>query len=78
MLEQPEATRDLRGSRFGWSGMAAILEREAGYELLSLALIAVGLALIDAQQRAQCADRLITFALGVMARSMGAKKTPPQ
>jgi hypothetical protein len=57
--------------------IAEFLEREAGYELTSLLLIAVGLALVDAAQRAQCADRLITFALGVLARSMGSKKVPP-
>ena len=54
--------------------LAGFLEREAGYQLLSLFLIVAGLALIAGPQRAQAADRLITFALGVMARSMGAKK----
>lgn len=58
--------------------IAEFLEREAGYELLSLALIIGGLALVDGPARAQSADRLITFGLGVMARSMGARKNPPQ
>jgi hypothetical protein len=51
--------------------ISEFLEREAGYELLSLLLIAGGLILVDGPQRAQAADRLITFALGIMARSMG-------
>jgi hypothetical protein len=57
-----------------------LLEREAGYELLSLLLIVVGMVLIDGPHRAQMADRLITFALGVMARSMGvtARRTAAQ
>jgi hypothetical protein len=57
--------------------IAEFLEREAGYELLSLVLIVGGLTLIDGTQRAQAADRLITFALGIMARSMGARKITP-
>jgi hypothetical protein len=56
--------------------IAEFLEREAGYELLSLLLIIGGLALVDGAVRAQSADRLITFGLGVMARSMGARKNP--
>jgi hypothetical protein len=54
--------------------IAEFLEREAGYELLSVLLIAAGLVLVDGPQRAQAADRLITFALGIMARSMGGGK----
>jgi hypothetical protein len=56
--------------------LAEFLEREAGYELLSLLLIVGGMALVDGTQRAQAADRLITFALGVLARSMGGTKRP--
>jgi hypothetical protein len=56
--------------------IAEFLEREAGYEMLSVALIVGGLALVDGAARAQSADRLITFGLGVLARSMGAKKNP--
>ena len=51
--------------------IAEFVEREAGYVLVGLFLIAVGMALVDGPQRAQAADRLITFALGVMATSMG-------
>jgi hypothetical protein len=54
--------------------LGGFLEREAGYELLSLILIAGGLALVDRAQRAQAAERLITFALGVLARSMGSER----
>jgi hypothetical protein len=50
------------------------LEREAGYELLSLLLIIGGMVLVDGPQRALAADRLVTFGLGVMARSMGGRK----
>lgn len=56
--------------------VAEFLEREAGYEIVSLVLIVAGMMLLDGPQRAQAADRLITFALGVMARSMGSRKTP--
>jgi hypothetical protein len=54
--------------------IAEFVEREAGYALVSLFLILIGLVLLDGPQRAQAADRLITFALGVMARSMGSNR----
>jgi hypothetical protein len=54
--------------------IADFLEREAGYELLSLFLIVGGLCLLDGPARGQAADRMLTFALGVMARSMGVRK----
>jgi len=55
--------------------IAAFLEREAGYELISLLLIIGGLCLLDGPAaRGQAADRILTFTLGVMARSMGAHK----
>jgi hypothetical protein len=53
---------------------AEFLEREAGYELLSLLLIIGGMALVDGPHRTQAADHIITFAMGVLARSMGARK----
>lgn len=55
------------------------IEREAGYAILCMCLIIGGMAFVDGPQRALAADRLITFALGVMARSMGSRKNlPPQ
>lgn len=55
-------------------GLAAFLEREAGYHVVSLALILIGVFLIDAAQRAQIARDLVVFGTGVLARSMGSKK----
>lgn len=57
--------------------IAEFVEREAGYALVSLLLICIGLVLVDGPQRQQAADRLITFALGVMARSMGSNRKLP-
>jgi len=56
---------------------AGFLEREAGYAVMSMMLIAAGLVLVDPAHRALSADRIITFALGVLARSMGAVRKPP-
>jgi hypothetical protein len=58
------------------AGLAAFLEREAGYELLSLVLIAIGMLVLDPPTRAQVARDLVSFALGILARSMGARRTP--
>lgn len=52
----------------------ALLEREAGYHLMSFSLIITGLLVIEPTKRAEVAHDLITFGLGVMARSMGSKK----
>ncbi len=56
--------------------IAELIEREAGYILLSLVVMICGMALLDGPARATAADRLITSALAIMARSMGSKKTP--
>jgi hypothetical protein len=58
-------------------GFAALLEREAGYHVVSLILIGVGVTLVDQASRAQVAHDLVIFGTGVLARSMGAKKNPP-
>lgn len=55
----------------------ALLEREAGYHLMSFSLIVLGVLLIEPVKRAEIAHDLITFGLGVMARSMGSKKPDP-
>lgn len=59
--------------------IADLLEREAGYHLVSLALILIGVTAIDAQQRPQVGHDLIVFGTGVLARSMSGKlaKGPP-
>lgn len=53
------------------SGLALFLEREAGHDLMSIALIGFGLLLLDPQARAAAAHDLVVFGLGVLARSMG-------
>lgn len=55
-------------------GIAAFLEREAGYHVVSLALIIAGVALLDPAQRPQVAHDLVVFGTGVLARSMGSRK----
>jgi len=56
-------------------GLANLLEREAGYSIISLFLILGGVLLIDgAQARGQVAHDLVVFGLGVLSRSMGSKK----
>ncbi len=57
-------------------GLALFLEREAGYHVVSLALIIVGIAMADASQQGQLARDLVLFGLGVLARSMGGKGRP--
>jgi hypothetical protein len=59
------------------SSLAALLEREAGYQLISLVLIVTGVSLVDAAQRPQIAHDLVLFGTGVLARSMGAKIHTP-
>jgi hypothetical protein len=54
--------------------IAGLLEREAGYFLISLALITVGVCLVDSASRGQVAHDLVVFGTGVLARSMGVKK----
>jgi hypothetical protein len=56
------------------SAVAASLEREAGHNLLSAALVLAGILLIDPAQKAQVSHDLIVCGLGVLARSMGAPK----
>jgi hypothetical protein len=53
------------------------LEREAGYHMVSLMLIATGVILVDNTQRPQIAHDLVIFGTGVLARSMGSRKQPP-
>lgn len=62
------------------ANFALFLEREAGYHVVSLALIAAGVILVDPSQRPQIAHDLVIFGTGVLARSMGSKKaeTPPE
>jgi hypothetical protein len=54
--------------------IAACLEREAGYCLISLAVISAGVRFMDPSQRAQVGHDLVVFGMGVLARSMGANK----
>jgi hypothetical protein len=58
--------------------LAEFMEREAGYSLVSCIIIALGVSLSDATQRGQFARDLVIFGLGVLARSMGSKKTTQQ
>ena len=53
------------------TAIAVFLEREAGHNLLSAALILAGVAMLDPAQRAVSSRDLIVFGLGVLARSMG-------
>lgn len=53
------------------------LEREAGYHCVSLLLIAAGIYLVNPEQRPQIAHDLVIFGTGVLARSMGSRKTLP-
>jgi hypothetical protein len=55
-------------------GLAIFMEREAGYQAMSLALIVFGVYISDGKARTEIAHDLIVFGLGVMARSMGTKK----
>ena len=50
-----------------------LLEREAGYHLISLLVILVGILVIDAQARGAVGHDLVIFGLGVMSRSMAGK-----
>jgi hypothetical protein len=59
------------------AAFALFLEREAGYHVVSLALIAAGIVLVDPSQRPQIAHDLVIFGTGVLARSMGSKSHPP-
>lgn len=56
------------------SGLAQFLEREAGYHMVSLVVILVGVMLLDAGQRPQVSRDLVVFGTGVLARSMGGKQ----
>ena len=53
------------------TAVAVFLEREAGHNLLSAALILAGISMMDPAARAQASHDLIVFGLGVLARSMG-------
>lgn len=56
---------------------AVFLEREAGYTVVSLAVIVLGVGIADPALRPQFARDLVMFGLGVLARSMGSKKLAP-
>jgi hypothetical protein len=56
------------------TSLALFLEREAGYHAVSLVLIVAGMWLVDPANRAQVGRDLVVFGLGVLARSMGAKR----
>ena len=58
----------------GITSLALLFEREAGYHLVSLFLISLGVVLVDSSQRPQIAHDLVIFGTGVLARSMGARK----
>ena len=60
--------------RFFLTGCVNFLEREAGYHVISLTLILVGVCLVDPQQRPQIAHDLVVFGTGVLARSMAGKQ----
>jgi hypothetical protein len=51
--------------------VAVFLEREAGHNLLSAALVIAGISMLDPAQRQVPSRDLIVFGLGVLARSMG-------
>jgi hypothetical protein len=53
------------------TAVALFLEREAGHNVLSAALVLAGISLMDPAGRAQASRDLIVFGLGVLARSMG-------
>ncbi len=57
--------------------MAVFLEREAGYHIVSLAVIAIGISMADPLARAALARDLVIFGLGVLSRSMGGKAQVP-
>jgi hypothetical protein len=59
------------------AAFASFLEREAGYHMVSLCLIATGVILVDNATRPQVAHDLVIFGTGVLARSMGSKKATP-
>ena len=60
------------------SSIALFLEREAGYHVVSLALIVAGIVIVDAAQRGPLGHDLVVFGLGVLSRSMaGAKADAP-
>lgn len=54
---------------------AIFIEREAGHNVTSMALIIFGMFLLDTQTRAQAAHDLVIFGLGVLSRSMGQTST---
>ena len=54
------------------TSIALFLEREAGHNVLSAALVLAGIAMLDPAQRSVSSRDLIVFGLGVLARSMGA------
>jgi hypothetical protein len=56
------------------TAIAVFFEREAGYNVLSAALVLAGIAMLDPAQRAVSSRDLIVFGLGVLARSMGGGK----
>jgi len=53
------------------TAIAVFLEREAGHNILSAALVVAGISMLDPAQRAVSSRDLIVFGLGVLARSMG-------
>jgi len=55
------------------AGLARFVEREAGHNLLSLAIIVTAVVIMDPGARAQAAHDLLVFGLGVLARSMGSQ-----
>lgn len=52
------------------TNIAVFLEREAGYQLISLFLIVFGMILMRGPQQEAAAHDLFVFGLGVLARSM--------
>jgi len=56
--------------------IALFMEREAGYQFISMAVILLGVGISDPVARAQFAHDLVLFGLGVLARSMGVRKHP--
>jgi hypothetical protein len=56
---------------------ADFLEREAGYHVVSLLLIGVGVFFVDPAKRYEIAHDLVVFGTGVLARSMAGKTKGP-
>ena len=58
-----------------WLGLVRLLEREAGHTLIAVVLIWTALHMSDPQSRAAAAHDVLVFALGMLAKGMGATQS---